>query len=81
MHIQESHWPTAAVTSEGNGRIGAVGTVNGLGADGTGASPGTVSTLGAALGVQVGGAGDTRPLGAAARGRAAQSGTRVAGCA
>ncbi|WP_326659534.1 TetR/AcrR family transcriptional regulator [Streptomyces sp. NBC_00385] len=57
MHIQESHWPTAAVTSEGNGRIGAVGTVSGLGADGPGASPGTVSTLGAALGAQVGGAG------------------------
>lgn len=57
MHIQESHWPTAAVASEGNGRIGAVGTVSGLGADATGASPGTVSTLGAALGAQAGGAG------------------------
>lgn len=55
MHIQESHWPTAAVASEGNGRIGAVGTVSGLGAEGAGASPGTVSTLGAALGAQAGG--------------------------
>ncbi|WP_328895310.1 TetR/AcrR family transcriptional regulator [Streptomyces sp. NBC_00236] len=57
MHIQESHWPTAAVASEGNGRIGAVGTVSGLGADGADASPGTVSTLGAAIGAQAGGAG------------------------
>ncbi|MGW0938821.1 TetR/AcrR family transcriptional regulator [Streptomyces sp. NPDC002666] len=57
MHIQESHWPTAAVASEGNGRIGTVGTVSGLGADGAGASPGAVSTLGAALGAQAGGAG------------------------
>lgn len=57
MHIQESHWPTAAVASEGNGRIGAVGTVSGLAGDGAGASPGTVSTLGAALGAQAGGTG------------------------
>lgn len=57
MHIQESHWPTAAVASEGNGRIGAVGTVSGLAGDGSGASPGAVSTLGTALGAQAGGAG------------------------
>lgn len=57
MHIQESHWPTAAVASEGNGRIGAVGTVSGLAGDGAGASPGAVSTLGAALGAQAGGTG------------------------
>lgn len=58
MHIQESHWPTAAVTSEGNGRIGAVGTVSGVGAGATTAPSGALSsTLGAALGTQTGGAG------------------------
>ncbi|MEU1437007.1 helix-turn-helix domain-containing protein [Streptomyces sp. NPDC005786] len=57
MHIQESHWPTAAVASEGNGRIGAVGTVSGVGAGGNTAASGTVSTLAATLGDRVGGAG------------------------
>ncbi|MFG3139402.1 TetR/AcrR family transcriptional regulator [Streptomyces sp. NPDC048211] len=57
MHIQESHWPTAAVASEGNGRIGTVGTVNGVGSSGTTAPSAAVSTLGAALGAQAGGAG------------------------
>ncbi|MEU9089103.1 TetR/AcrR family transcriptional regulator [Streptomyces sp. NPDC087901] len=57
MHIQESHWPTAAVASEGNGRIGAVGTVNGVGSSGTTAPSAAVSTLGAALGNQAGGVG------------------------
>jgi len=58
MHIQESHWPTAAVTSEGNGRIAAVGTVSGVGAGGTTTPSGALSsTLGAALGAQTGGAG------------------------
>ncbi|MEU1345474.1 TetR/AcrR family transcriptional regulator [Streptomyces sp. NPDC005775] len=57
MHIQESHWPTAAVASEGNGRIGAVGTVSGVGAGGTTAASGTVSTLAATLGDRIGGAG------------------------
>ncbi|WP_327709837.1 TetR/AcrR family transcriptional regulator [Streptomyces sp. NBC_00464] len=57
MHIQESHWPNAAVTSEGNGRIGAVGTVSGVGSSGTTAPSAAVSTLGAALGAQAGGAG------------------------
>ncbi|WP_406094431.1 TetR/AcrR family transcriptional regulator [Streptomyces sp. NBC_01013] len=52
MHIQESHWPTAAVTSEGIGQIGAVGTVSGVG---TAASSEAVSVLGAALGAQAGG--------------------------
>ncbi|MFE7324754.1 TetR/AcrR family transcriptional regulator [Streptomyces sp. NPDC057565] len=31
MHIQDSHWQTAAVSSEGNGRIGTVGTVSAAG--------------------------------------------------
>ncbi|MFJ2707669.1 TetR/AcrR family transcriptional regulator [Streptomyces sp. NPDC087428] len=60
MHIQESHWPTAAVTSEGNGRngsVGTVGTVSGIGSSGTAAPSGTVSTLGAALGAGTVGAG------------------------
>ncbi|THA67689.1 TetR/AcrR family transcriptional regulator [Streptomyces sp. A0642] len=58
MHIQESHWPTAAVTSEGNGRIGAVGTVSGVGTGGTIAPSGALtSTLGAALGAHAGGTG------------------------
>ncbi|MFJ4853138.1 TetR/AcrR family transcriptional regulator [Streptomyces sp. NPDC088730] len=63
MHIQESHWPTAAVAPEGNGRIGtvgavgAVGTVNGIGSSGTPVSPGAVSTLSAALGSGTVGAG------------------------
>lgn len=57
MHIQESHWPTAAVASEGNGRIGAVGTVSGVGTGGAIAAAGTVSTLGATLGDRVAGAG------------------------
>lgn len=57
MHIQESHWPTTAVASEGNGRIGAVGTVSGVGAGGITTASGTVSTLGATLGDRVGGIG------------------------
>ncbi|ROQ67355.1 TetR family transcriptional regulator [Streptomyces sp. 840.1] len=74
MHIQESHWPTAAVTPEGNGRIGAVGTVSavgtvgtvsGIGSSGTSAAPGAVSTLSAALGsgaVNAGARGRSAPL-------------------
>ncbi|MCM2412757.1 helix-turn-helix domain-containing protein [Streptomyces sp. RKAG290] len=57
MHIQESHWQTAAVASDGNGRIGAVGTVSGIGSSGTAVPSGTVSTLGAALGAGSTGAG------------------------
>ncbi|MGW0666260.1 TetR/AcrR family transcriptional regulator [Streptomyces sp. NPDC002746] len=63
MHIQESHWPTAAVAPEGNGRsgavgaVGAVGTVSGIGSSGTPVSPGAVSTLSAALGSGTVGAG------------------------
>ncbi|MGN5636667.1 TetR/AcrR family transcriptional regulator [Streptomyces sp. AC154] len=63
MHIQESHWPTAAVAPEGNGRIGAVGavgavgTVSGIGSSGAPVSPGAVSTLSAALGSGTVGAG------------------------
>ncbi|MEU8703085.1 helix-turn-helix domain-containing protein [Streptomyces sp. NPDC048680] len=60
MHIQESHWPTTAVASEGNGRIsavGTVGTVSGIGSSGTAAPSGAVSTLGAALGAGTVGAG------------------------
>ncbi|MFD0022865.1 TetR/AcrR family transcriptional regulator [Streptomyces sp. NPDC058382] len=57
MHIQESHWPTTAVTSEGNGRIGAVGTVNGRGSAAASVPSATVSTLGAALGAGAAGAG------------------------
>lgn len=60
MHIQESHWPTTAVASEGNGRIGAVGTVgtvSGIGPSGAAPPSGAVSTLGAALGAGTVGAG------------------------
>ncbi|WNI30317.1 helix-turn-helix domain-containing protein [Streptomyces sp. ITFR-6] len=63
MHIQESHWPTAAVAPEGNGRIGAVGavgavgTVSGVGSSGAPVSPGAVSTLSTALGSGTVGAG------------------------
>lgn len=60
MHIQESHWPTAAVAPEGNGRlgaVGAVGTVSGIGSSGAPVSPGAVSTLSAALGSGTVGAG------------------------
>jgi AcrR family transcriptional regulator len=32
MHIQDSHWQTAAVSSDGNGQIGTVGTVSTVGA-------------------------------------------------
>ncbi|MEW2490026.1 helix-turn-helix domain-containing protein [Streptomyces sp. NPDC048411] len=32
MHIQDSHWQTAAVSSDGNGHIGTVGTVSTVGA-------------------------------------------------
>ncbi|MEV0577065.1 MULTISPECIES: TetR/AcrR family transcriptional regulator [unclassified Streptomyces] len=62
MHIQESHWPTAAVAPEGNGRIGAVGTVSGVGSGATAASTGTVSTLGAALGSASGAHNRSAPL-------------------
>ncbi|MGW2657994.1 TetR/AcrR family transcriptional regulator [Streptomyces sp. NPDC001478] len=62
MHIQESHWPTAALSPEGNGRIGAVGTASGTGANGTAAVAGTVSTLGAALGAQAPAHGRSAPL-------------------
>ncbi|MFB6708678.1 TetR/AcrR family transcriptional regulator [Streptomyces sp. NPDC056333] len=41
MHIQESHWQTAAVSSDGNGRIGAVGTVGSVGSAGAGSAVGT----------------------------------------
>ncbi|MET8274103.1 MULTISPECIES: TetR/AcrR family transcriptional regulator [unclassified Streptomyces] len=41
MHIQESHWQTAAVSSDGNGRIGAVGTVGSAGSAGAGTAVGT----------------------------------------
>ncbi|TWG04594.1 TetR family transcriptional regulator [Streptomyces brevispora] len=84
MHIQETHWPAAAVTSEANGRIstlgaggagGAVGTANGAGSSGATASSGTVSTLGAALGSAavgaVGAAGGVGAVGGAAHGRSA----------
>ncbi|WNI23440.1 helix-turn-helix domain-containing protein [Streptomyces sp. ITFR-16] len=54
MDIQESHWPTSAVASEGNGRIGAVGTMNGVGSTATAAPAAAVSTLGTALGAQTG---------------------------
>lgn len=57
MHIQESHWPTTAVASEGNGRISTVGTVSGIGPSGTAPPSGAVSTLGAALGAGTVGAG------------------------
>lgn len=53
MDIQESHWPTSAVASEGTGRIGAVGMMNGVGTTAT-AAPAAVSPLGAALGTQTG---------------------------
>ncbi|WP_405892512.1 TetR/AcrR family transcriptional regulator [Streptomyces sp. NBC_01527] len=41
MHIQESHWQTAAVSSDENGRIGAVGTVGPVGSAGAGSAVGT----------------------------------------
>ncbi|MFC8261085.1 TetR/AcrR family transcriptional regulator [Streptomyces sp. NPDC057291] len=41
MHIQESHWQTAAVSSDGNGRIGTVGTVGSVGSAGAGTAVGT----------------------------------------
>ena len=41
MHIQESHRQTAAVSSDGNGRIGAVGTVGSVGSAGAGSAVGT----------------------------------------
>lgn len=62
MHIQESHWPTAAVTSEGNGRIGVVGgTVSGVGAGGA-VAPSGAGTLGTALSAQTGAHGRSAPL-------------------
>ncbi|WP_329162559.1 TetR/AcrR family transcriptional regulator [Streptomyces sp. NBC_01717] len=41
MHIQDSHWQTAAVSSDGNGRIGTVGTVGSIGSAGAGTAVGT----------------------------------------
>lgn len=41
MHIQDSHWQTAAVSSDGNGRIGTVGTVGSIGSVGAGTAVGT----------------------------------------
>ncbi|MET9585645.1 helix-turn-helix domain-containing protein [Streptomyces sp. NPDC006539] len=41
MHIQESHWQTAAVSSDGNGRIGTVGTVGSVGSAGVGTTVGS----------------------------------------
>ncbi|WP_326629129.1 MULTISPECIES: TetR/AcrR family transcriptional regulator [unclassified Streptomyces] len=41
MHIQETHWQTAAVSSDGNGRIGTVGTVGSVGSAGAGTAVGT----------------------------------------
>ncbi|WP_411088766.1 TetR/AcrR family transcriptional regulator [Streptomyces sp. 061-3] len=47
MHIQESHWQTAAVSSDGNGRIGTVGTVGSVGSAGAGTAVGTTVGSGA----------------------------------
>ncbi|WP_078853085.1 TetR/AcrR family transcriptional regulator [Streptomyces sp. NRRL S-1824] len=41
MHIQDSHWQTAAVSSDGNGRIGTVGAVGSIGSAGAGTAVGT----------------------------------------
>ncbi|WP_392840743.1 TetR/AcrR family transcriptional regulator [Streptomyces sp. LN500] len=41
MHIQDSHWQTAAVSSDGTGRIGTVGTVGSIGSAGAGTAVGT----------------------------------------
>ncbi|MGW3686857.1 TetR/AcrR family transcriptional regulator [Streptomyces sp. NPDC005125] len=41
MHIQESHWQAAAVSSDANGRIGTVGTVGSVGSAGAGTAVGT----------------------------------------
>ncbi|WP_406504860.1 TetR/AcrR family transcriptional regulator [Streptomyces sp. NBC_01602] len=41
MHIQESHWQTAAVSPDGNGRIGTVGTVGSVGSAAAGTAVGT----------------------------------------
>ncbi|WP_392752872.1 TetR/AcrR family transcriptional regulator [Streptomyces sp. LN590] len=41
MHIQDSHWQIAAVSSDGNGRIGTVGTVGSIGSAGAGTAVGT----------------------------------------
>ncbi|MGQ4487191.1 TetR/AcrR family transcriptional regulator [Streptomyces sp. 372A] len=56
MDIQETHWPATAVTPEENGRIGAVGTLNGTGGTATAAPPAAVNGLGNGLGPQPGGA-------------------------
>ncbi|MFC8533032.1 TetR/AcrR family transcriptional regulator [Streptomyces sp. NPDC057249] len=56
MDIQESHWPATAVTPEGSGHIGAVGTLNGTGGTTTAAPPAAVNGLGTGLGAQPGGA-------------------------
>ncbi|MFB8089783.1 TetR/AcrR family transcriptional regulator [Streptomyces sp. NPDC055992] len=46
MDIQESHWPTTAVAPEGNGHIGAVGTLNGVAGTTAPAPQTTVGALG-----------------------------------
>ncbi|WP_406252630.1 TetR/AcrR family transcriptional regulator [Streptomyces atratus] len=50
MHIQDSHWPTAAAvsshSSDGTGRNGAVGTVGAVGAVGAASSTSPVATVG-----------------------------------
>ncbi|MFD4228637.1 TetR/AcrR family transcriptional regulator [Streptomyces sp. NPDC058545] len=46
MHIQDSHWQTAAVSSDGNGRIGTVGTVGSIGSAGAGTAVGTTAGSG-----------------------------------
>ncbi|MFJ7943150.1 TetR/AcrR family transcriptional regulator [Streptomyces sp. NPDC096354] len=48
MHIQDSHWQTAAVSSDGNGRIGTVGTVGSMGSAGAGSAVGTTVGSGGA---------------------------------
>ncbi|MFG2562724.1 TetR/AcrR family transcriptional regulator [Streptomyces sp. NPDC048496] len=46
MHIQDSHWQTAAVSSNGNGHIGTVGTVSTVGATvGSGSTAGRSAPL------------------------------------
>ncbi|MET8327567.1 helix-turn-helix domain-containing protein [Streptomyces sp. NPDC005181] len=48
MHIQESHWQTAAVSSDGNGRIGTVGTLGSASPAGAGSAVGTAVGTGGA---------------------------------
>ncbi|MFF1833543.1 TetR/AcrR family transcriptional regulator [Streptomyces sp. NPDC058231] len=49
MHIQDSHWQTAAVSSDGNGRIGTVGTVSAGAAVGTALGSGSTVARSAPL--------------------------------